>query len=123
MTQPAQPSVPGLAVRAPALEPDWVRHGSATVQKDYQAALEFEQMLVTQMASSLTQNGELAGGGSGEEGSGESQPGAGIYSSMLPQALASSVVSGGGLGIAAELTRQLAPNADAAPHTGGTGAA
>jgi Rod binding domain-containing protein len=31
---------------------------------------------------------------------------------MLPQALASGVVEGGGLGLAAQLTRQLAPGAD-----------
>lgn len=102
---------PGLPVRAPALEPAWVRQGSAAVQKQYAAALQFEQMLVAQLAGSLTQNGELGSGSSGEEDGTQSEPGASVFSSMLPQALASGVVSGGGLGLAAELTRELAGTA------------
>jgi len=39
---------------------------------------------------------------------------------MLPQAMAASVVSGGGLGLAAELTRQLAGRDVPTTHTGGT---
>jgi Rod binding domain-containing protein len=143
MTLPAQSVAAGLPVTTPALEPAWVRHGSAAVQKQYAAALEFEQMLVTQLATSLTQSGELDGSSSGEEGGSESEPGASIYSSMLPQALASGVVSGGGLGLAEQLTRQLsgsvaattpplqapsgatdtpAAGAEAADPTGGTSA-
>jgi|GEM_PF-1300819 Rod binding domain-containing protein len=119
MTLPGESAVAGLPVQASALEPAWVRHGTPAVQKQYAAAVQFEQMLLTQMASSLTQNGELGGEGSGEEGEGgsSSEPGAGVYSSMLPQALASGVVSGGGLGLAAELTRQLAGSAAGTPAT------
>jgi Rod binding domain-containing protein len=107
MTEPVQSAAAGLPVSTPALEPGWVRHGTAAVQKQYAAALEFEQMLVTQLATALTQSGELGGSSSGEEGGSESEPGASIYSSMLPQALASGVVGGGGLGLAEQLTRQL----------------
>jgi Rod binding domain-containing protein len=120
---PATPA--GLPVRTPALEPASIRHGSAAVQKQYAVALEFEQMLVTQLASSLTQAGELGGSSSGAEGGTEEEPGASIYSSMFPQALASGIVSGGGLGLAAQLTQQLAGAvpATAAPGQGRTGAA
>ncbi len=125
MTLPAQPTST-LPIRTSALEPEWIRNGSSTVKKDYQAALQFEQELITQMASSLTKDGEL-GSGSGEESGEENEPGSSVYSSMLPQALASGVVEGGGLGLAAQMTRQLAPGADTAapktaPATGGASA-
>jgi len=123
MTQPAESPAAGLPVRTPALEPAWVRHGSATVKKEYAAALQFEQMLLTQLASSVAKSAEPGGEGSEAEGA-SSEPGASVYSSMLPQALASGVLSGGGLGLAAELTRQLAgrtPGAET-PATGGTSA-
>jgi len=123
MSGAGETPVVGLAVRTPALEPAWVRHGSANVKKEYAAALQFEEMLVTQLASSMSKSTEAEG--SGEEGAGTSEPGASVYSSMLPQALASGVVSGGGLGLAAELTRQLAGRAAGgeAPAPGGTRAA
>jgi Rod binding domain-containing protein len=107
MTLPLQAQSAGLPVRTPALAPAWVRHGSAAVQKQYAVALEFEQMLVTQLANSLTQAGELGGSSSTGEGGSEAEPGASIYTSMLPQALATGVVNGGGLGLAEQLTRQL----------------
>jgi Rod binding domain-containing protein len=89
-----------------ALEPAWVRHGSAAVQKEYAIGQEFEQMLVQQLARSLTETTGAGGEGSGEEGEG-AQAGGSVLSSMLPQALASGVANDGGLGLAAELTRQL----------------
>ncbi len=125
MTLPLRAESAGLPVRTPALEPAWVRQGSAAVQKQYAVALEFEQMLLTQLAGSLTQAGELGGAAPGGEGGSEAEPGAGIYSSMLNQALASGVVSGGGLGLAEQLTRQLAgsvaptPPADRQQAAGG----
>ena len=125
MTLPLQPQSAGLPVRTPALEPAWVRHGSPAVQKQYAVALEFEQMLVTQLANSLTQAGELGGASSTGEGGSESEPGASIYTSMLPQALATGVVNGGGLGLAEQLTRQLAGSvapATSAPDRGSSGA-
>jgi Rod binding domain-containing protein len=88
-----------------ALEPAWVRHGSAKTQQTYRAALAFEEVMVRELASSL---GEAAGGEEGEGGEGQGPRfGAGLLSSMLPDALAQGVVSGGGLGLAAQLTRQL----------------
>jgi Rod binding domain-containing protein len=117
----------GLPVVNQALEPEWVRHGSATTQKAYESALSFEQTLVEQLSQSLantsglgedsSQEGEAGEGGS--SGGGDSQ-----LSSMLPQALTASVMNAGGLGLAAELTRSL-QSSGTAPQTkatGGTGA-
>jgi hypothetical protein len=104
----------GLPAVNQTLEPAWVRHGSASTQKAYETALAFEQMLVEELSQSLTASSGL-GGESGEEGeSAEGSSGgggggaSGPLSSMLPQALTSGVMSAGGLGLAAQMTRQLA---------------
>ena len=47
--QPATGST-GLPVVNQALEPDWVRHGSAATQKAYASALSFEETLVEQLS-------------------------------------------------------------------------
>jgi len=39
----------GLPAVNQALEPAWVRHGSASTQKTYETALAFEEMLVQQL--------------------------------------------------------------------------
>jgi Rod binding domain-containing protein len=96
----------GLPIVNQALEPSWVRHGSAATQKAYETALSFEETLVEQLSKSLA----ATSGMSGEESSGEgesSEEGSSELSSMLPQALSSSVMSAGGLGLAAELTHGL----------------
>jgi Rod binding domain-containing protein len=111
-----------------ALEPEWVRHGSAATQKAYQSALVFEQTLVEQLSKSLTSasglSGESAEGESGSEvgGSSTSEAGDSQLSSMLPQALASGVMNAGGLGMAAQMTRQLESVQSGAqtPATGAT---
>jgi Rod binding domain-containing protein len=98
----------GLPVVNQALEPTWVRHGSPSTQKAYASALSFEQTLVEQLSKSLAATSGLGGEESGEgESSEEGGAGSGELSSMLPQALSSSVMSAGGLGLAAELTRGL----------------
>jgi Rod binding domain-containing protein len=99
----------GLPVVNQALEPAWVRHGSPSTQKAYQSALSFEQTLVEQLSKSLAATSGLGGEESSGEGESSEEGGAssGELSSMLPQALSSSVMSAGGLGLAAELTRGL----------------
>jgi Rod binding domain-containing protein len=100
----------GLPVVNQALEPEWVRHGSASTQKAYETALEFEQTLVEQLSKSMAASSGLGGESSQEEGSGGeggSSASDSEISSMLPQALTSSVMSAGGLGLAAQLTHQL----------------
>jgi hypothetical protein len=127
---PASPATTGAPVVNQALEPKWVRDGSPDTQKAYQAALSFEQTLVEQLAHSLTTTSGLGGESStegeagGEEG-GSSMAGSGELSSTLPQALASGVMSAGGLGLAAQLTRGLEAAQGAAPaqSTGASGTA
>jgi hypothetical protein len=107
-------SVPGggLPVVNQALEPAWVRHGSAATQKSYETALAFETTLVEELSRSLTATSGL-GGESGQEGESSGEAGSsamgagGPLSSMLPQALASGVMNAGGLGLAAQMTRSL----------------
>jgi hypothetical protein len=118
----------GLPPINQALEPTWVRHGSASTKKAYDTALSFESTLVEELSRSLTASGGLDGETSqeGESGSGEggSSASAGELSSLLPQALTGGVMRAGGLGLAAQLTRGLQgglrePHAHA---TGGTAA-
>ncbi len=119
----------GLPVVNQALEPAWVRHGSASTQKTYETALAFEETLVNELSQSLAAAGGLGEGSSGEgesaEDGGASSPAgatpAGL-SSMLPQALSQGVMNAGGLGLAAQLTRDLQPAAGAGPtgRNGGT---
>lgn len=115
-----------LPVVSQTLEPAWVRNGSASTQKTYETALAFEQMLVEQLSQSLTASSGL-GDESGEEGESSSESSSsggsaasGPLSSMLPQALTSGVMSAGGLGLAAQMTRQL-ESAAGATHTDTSG--
>ncbi len=113
-----------------ALEPEWVRDGSAATQKAYASALSFEQTLVEQLSQSLTAASGLAGESSQEGESGSEEGGssggaeASELSSMLPQALTAGIMNAGGLGMAAQMTREL-EGVHAVAHThanGGTGA-
>jgi len=117
----------GLPVVNHAVEPAWVRHGSTTTQRDYATALAFEKVLVEQLAKSLASTSGLAGEGAEEGGSGapgspssDAQSGAGALSSLLPQALSSGVMSAGGLGLAAQLTRSM-EGVHPAARTGASG--
>jgi Rod binding domain-containing protein len=116
----------GLPAVNQTLEPAWVRNGSSATQKAYQTALAFEQMLVEQLSQSLTASSGLDGeeGESAEGGSSGSSAASGPISSMLPQALTSGVMNDGGLGLAAQMTRQLQDAAGATPMdtSGGVGA-
>lgn len=119
------PLPPGGPVVNQTLEPAWVRHGTASTQKAYETALAFEQMLVEELSQSLTASSGLDGesgaeGESSEAGASGGGGASGPLSSMLPQALTSGVMSAGGLGLAAQMTRQLA--GAAAGDTGGTSA-
>jgi hypothetical protein len=107
-TEPA-----GLPAVNQALEPEWVRHGSPSTQKAYESALSFEETLVEQLSQSLTATSGLDGEGSqegesaSEEGGSSSGAGDTQLSSLLPQALSSGVMNAGGLGLAAQMTREL----------------
>jgi hypothetical protein len=120
----------GLPVVNQALEPEWVRKGSASTQKAYASALSFEETLVEQLSQSLasTSGMDSESAQEGEAGTGEGGAAAGggnsELSSMLPQALTASVMNAGGLGLAAQLTRNLEGSGSAAQTraTGGTSA-
>jgi Rod binding domain-containing protein len=128
------PATTGLPVVDQALEPASVRHGSAAVQKAYQSALAFEQVLVEQLSKSLSASNGLGGEASSQEGESGSEEGgssASGLSSMLPQALASGVMHAGGLGLAAQMAQQIqahegavqagSSGASVSPSSGGTG--
>ncbi len=104
----------GLPAGAAASEPAWVRRGSASLQRDYAVGVEFEQMLAQQLAGAMTASAGL--GEESGEGEGASGAAAGPLGSMLPQALATGVTQGGGLGLAAEIARDMQGTAGA--HAG-----
>jgi hypothetical protein len=105
---------------AQASEPSWVRNGSAEVQREYALGLEFERLLVQQLATSLTETTEPAGEDeNGEVGSGGATS---TLSSMLPGALSDGVVNGGGLGLATELAKGMQAQAGSGSPSGGAGA-
>jgi Rod binding domain-containing protein len=110
----------GLQPLDSALEPDWVRKGSAQVQQDYQVALGFEEVLTQQLASAMTPSSseEESGEGEGSTGFGSSD-----LSSLLPQALSQGIASGGGLGLASQLTRDMLGPAGLKSADSGSGSA
>jgi len=118
MSAPGSEPVAASLGAAQLSEPAWVRNGSAQVQREYALGLEFEQLLVQQLATSLTETTEPAGEGEGQEGA--SGGGSSVLSSMLPGALADGVTNGGGLGLAAELAKGMQGTAGTAPHDAAT---
>jgi Rod binding domain-containing protein len=120
-----------------ALEPESVRNGSAATKQAYSEALDFESLLVNQLAQQLTQSsGFMGADGSDADGSDSGSSSAnGEFASLLPGALTSAIMADGGLGIASGLMSSLDPQgasaatgaqAAGAPaldaSTGGTGA-
>lgn len=126
MSVPGTGSIAGLPAVNQALEPTWVRRGSPSTQQAYETALAFEQTLVEQISQSLTDTsgaqGESQEGEAGSQAGGAPSSGAGGLSSLLPQALAGSIAHAGGLGLAAQLTHELADSqtAEQARAAGGT---
>jgi hypothetical protein len=129
MSLPATTGAAGLPAVNQALEPAWVRRGSPATQKAYASALAFEETLVEQLSQSLAstsgldgESSQSGGPGSEEGGSSSGETGDSQISSMLPQALTASVMNAGGLGLAAQMTRELetASGATKAQASGGT---
>ncbi len=107
-----------------SLEPQSIRTGDQAAKKAYQEGLAFEDILVNQLAQQMTQtvpglSGNDDGLGGTTDGSDPSTSSAGglassdsgisAYSSLLPQALTSSIMSGGGTGIAMEIAKSIDP--------------
>ena len=86
------------------LPPD-VRSAPPARQQAYTAALGFEQLLVQQLSQSLADSAQGTFDGTGDGGTGATNP----YASLLPDALTQGVMNGGGLGLAAQLTDAIDP--------------
>lgn len=116
----------GTAPINPALEPASVRNGPPAAKQAYQVALSFEQLLVSQLtqelAKSVTGSSDASSSdGSSSDGSSSdpssstasglmgSDPTSSAYASMLPQALTTSIMSAGGLGIAQQVATAIDP--------------
>jgi Rod binding domain-containing protein len=105
----------GLPPIDQSLIPASVRNGSAQDKKDYTAALGFEQMLVGELTKAMTSTADPVGDGSTGDDSSASTDSSGddttasssttdaatsTYLQMLPDQLAGSIMSNGGLGLA-----------------------
>ena len=90
--------------------PPQVRAEGPAAEALYSSAQQFEQLLVQQLAKSLTdatQSPDTDDEGDGGSTSPAGGSGLGPYQSMLPDALAQSVTGGGGAGLALDLYRSL----------------
>ena len=84
------------------IPPD-IRAEGADAVKRYRAALDFEQLLVRQLTSQLTQSASITGDDDEEGGDAAS----GLQKEMIPDALAQSITMNGGLGLARSLYGSL----------------
>ena len=95
----------------PATEPAAVRHGGTAAHNAYATGLAFEQMLVSELSQQMTAT--IGGSDPSDPSSDTSGQGAGgslgAYSSLLPGALSSSVMSGGGTGVAMQIAESIDP--------------
>ena len=86
--------------------PSEVRSQGSGAVKGYQAALEFESMLLKQMLTEAlpesANGGGLLGEGEGEEGGGSAMS-ADPSLTSLPETVAESVIGAGGLGLARQM--------------------
>lgn len=115
--------------------PASIRNGDQTAQNAYAQGLAFENVLVNELSQQMS--GAMFGGtgldgASGTDGLDGSSDGGGLlngasaYSSLIPQALTSSIMDDGGTGMALEFAQEIDPsllNAGATSTTASTGAA
>ena len=104
----------------PANEPAAVRNGDAKAKSAYETGLAFENVFVNELAQQLQAtvpglDGSSTGGSSGDSsdssdsGSSDGSGGLGAYSGLMSQTLASSIMSGGGTGIALQIAQSIDP--------------
>jgi Rod binding domain-containing protein len=104
----------------PALEPADIRNGNAQAKQAYQEALGFESVLMSQLTQELAST--VSSPSDSSDGSGDSSdssdspggilgsdPSTSAFASMIPQALTTSLISNGGVGIAAQLAQAIDP--------------
>ena len=87
----------------PANEPASVRNGDQKAKNAYETGLAFENVFVNELAQQLAATVPGLDGPSGSSG------GLGAYSSLLPQTLASSIMSSGGTWIAMQIAQSIDP--------------
>jgi len=103
-----------------ANEPANIRNGNTAAKNAYQEALGFEDVLVQQLTQELASTvTSPTDDGSSDDGSGDSSdssggilgsdPSTSGFASMIPTALTQSIMSSGGLGIAAQLAQSIDP--------------
>ena len=111
----ANAGIPNLNV---ADIPANIRNGDSKAMQAYSEGLAFEEMLVNelsqQLANTMYGGSSMGGASSGAAGSDGSSGGgllggASAYASMIPQTLTSSIMSGGGLGMAERFAQALDP--------------
>ncbi len=121
-------SLAGLTSALPAISqtalPAGVRAGNAKAKEAYAEGLQFEQVLVEQLTQQLAagsssgssgtdsssgSDSEDSDGGLGSGLLGDSSAASG-YASLIPQALTSTIMAGGGLGIAQEIASAIDPS-------------
>ena len=121
-------SVPGISGGAlppinQASEPAAIRNGDAAAKKAYEVGLSFEQVLVDQLTQELAATATDSSGDGSSDGSGSGDPGdssgasglmggdsaSSAYANMLPQTLTSSIMAGGGTGIALQIAKSIDP--------------
>jgi Rod binding domain-containing protein len=106
----------------PALEPADIRNGNAQAKQAYQEALGFEDVLTQQLTQELAStvsspSDDSSDGSDGSDDSSDdssggilgSDPSTSAFASMIPTALTSSLMSNGGVGIAAQLAQAIDP--------------
>ena len=97
----------GLPIVPASALPADIRTGSPERKKSYEAALGFERVLLQQLTKSLSDTAQPADDSSddtdGTDATTGSDTATQTYQSMLPDTLADSIVSAGGLGLARAL--------------------
>ncbi|MFZ1994693.1 MAG: hypothetical protein WAU75_11335 [Solirubrobacteraceae bacterium] len=121
---PTSTSMPAgtLPLMDPATEPAAIRNGDQKAKNAYQTGLAFENVLVNELAQQLSATvpgldgsddglGQTSSDSSGAGSTGGVGGGGGLgaYSSLLPQTLTSSIMSGGGTGIAMQIAKSIDP--------------
>jgi hypothetical protein len=103
--------------------PENIRNGDSQAKAAYSEGLAFENILVSeltqQLASTMYGGSSDSSGDSSTDGSSDSTDGssgtsmlggASAYASMIPSALSSSIMNGGGLGMAESFAQELDPS-------------
>jgi Rod binding domain-containing protein len=104
-----------LSPVAQANEPAAIRNGDAAAKNAYQVGTSFEKVLLDQLTQELasTVSDPSSDGSSGDSSSSSGLMGGDSassgYAGMLTQSLTSSIMSGGGTGIAMQIAKSIDP--------------